>query len=1014
MKTINAKRIAAVAASLLIGLAFAGTGVTWNNIPIINNQGQPVVQVVVGSAAQPSDGVVAANIAAVLGNLAFTSVNVTASVSQSSLSKVNCVVTTPQCTLTNQQVWFNEKGFTAPSGSYAFTALIGSVFNGAVNLGSPQNTKTLQSSTTYTYPGAFANNQPGLQMSPVASPYSGSVTPPAPQTVTASSNGGGLSSSGFGGTGFRLSGNDNLLQVTSSQLPSLLTNWGSYGESTTLWFTGIPVFDQSTSPAVNNFAVFDVGGAYQAMFNKPIQWRTGSNSINNAAINFMGANWTILNYKLPGASAWNRYTTQTLQSPATASGNAMLGGAISLASTLTPVQTVYVGHNITSGGFTVSLTDLGQPNSSGTSQASVNVFYNGTLTNTTQLAPGVTTKFTVGMHNIYVKVNQTFAGLYAYQKWAKFQLYSNVMNVTDNTALNQTNANGWTARLWWTNTTNGAGSMPNALAGIVVYNTSPNNNPLLPGQTFKIATPNMTNYQLNFVGSTLGTNFDPVTFTTGTTTTSYQNLGSNPATTGLGNIANLTQQPSPTLTVSSGSVTGAFTYAGQVSSQLYYNLVPYKLNEVANGITAGSLLSTGVNAIGVTTDNVLLTSTNGDASIITPSNPLTVTVVGYTTSSQAGGVSNTLASNSVTFYALPGGSNSVGLGELLYNVTNMYFSRPVPLLDANVVTYTPPTTAVGNTLAYLSSTTPYLMYYSQSGQSNYRLTSGSSVNYNQQNGQPIEYFNLSASTVSGVSGTSKQYFTYKVTEYPVPAITSTNDVLELGIYNSSTGISASPYFQLNTSVAGTKNNATYVSSQGTSVNAPQGFMTERGSKVASISPTSVTLDLAKAVDTLQFVVSPTIGYNASTSSTTTSVGPVGIGQAVPGVANLTVSKVNATCAFTATSCNVTGLGNLTATPSQTQAVTPVYLHTDTTPLVVLDSQANPAATLIVVGSKYVNSVAGQVFAQNPSLNSSFGPSSVVVSAEGTNRILVAGYSANQTVQAGNQFIQQLLQAAGVA
>ena len=242
MKTINAKRIAAVAASLLMGLAFAGTGgVTWNNIPIINNQGQPVVQVVVGSTAQPSDGVVAANIAAVLGNLAFTSVSVTATAS--GLSNVHCAVTTPSCTLTNQQVWFKESGFSAPSGSYAFTALIGSVLNGGVTLGSPVTTKTLTSSSTYGYPDS--GSTPGVQSSPTFSPYTGSVNGgvPAPQTLTASTNGGGVSSSGFGGTGFKSISMDNLLEVTNAQLPSLLNNWGSYGQTNLLWFSGFPVFD---------------------------------------------------------------------------------------------------------------------------------------------------------------------------------------------------------------------------------------------------------------------------------------------------------------------------------------------------------------------------------------------------------------------------------------------------------------------------------------------------------------------------------------------------------------------------------------------------------------------------------------------------------------------------------------------------------------------------------------------------------------------------------------------------
>ncbi|MDE1767908.1 MAG: S-layer protein [Candidatus Micrarchaeota archaeon] len=1002
MKTINAKRIAAVAASLLMGLAFAGTGgVTWSNIPIINNQGQPVVQIVVGSTAQPSDGVVAANIAAVLGNLAFTSVNVTAT--PGGLSNVHCVVTTPTCTLTNQQVWFNEHGFSAPSGSYSFTALIGSVFNAGLTLGSPSNTKSLATSSSYGYP---VTSTVALALSPQTSPYSGGPTPPYSQTVTASTNGGGMSSSGFGGTGFRSGQIDSMLEVTNSQLPALLNNWGSYGESSQLWITGEPVFDQASG--VNNFAVFDAGGAYQVLFNKPIPYRTAGNAINNANIQFLGKNWTVLNYQLPGTSKWNSAVSATASA---SSSNAVLGGALSLAASLTPVQTIYVGHNVSSGGFTVSLTDLGQPNSGGTSQASINLYYNGTLTNTTQISPGNTTKFQVGSHTVYVKVNQTFAGLYAYQKWAKMQLYSNVFNITDNAALNTTNANGWTARLWWTNSTGSAG-IDNELSSIVIYNTTPSSNPLLPGQSFTFVTPNMTNWKVSFVGSTLGNNFDPATFALSTTTTGYANNG---AINGVHTpLANLTQQPTPELVVSS-QIPNAFSYAGQVGGQLVYNLEPYQVQQVANGVASNGMTSGGS---GVNKAVVTLTSTNGDANVVTATNPLTVTVTGYTTSTFAGGSSNTLSTNSVTFYGLPSGTNSIGLGENLYNVTNIYLSRVVPLVNANVVNYgtgiAGAANAIGNTMAVLSVQSPQLMYIQTSGQSNYHLTSGSTVSYNQQNGQPTETFSLSPVTPSSIFG-SHQYFTYALTENAVPGSTSTSDMLEIGVFNNTAGIGTSPYFQLNTSLSNNRNNLTYVSSQSNQVNAPVGFYTERGTKVASISPSSVTLDLAKAVDTLQFVVGPTSGTSSNATSLTTQVGPVGVGQAVPGFANLTVSKVNATCAFSSTSCSVSGLSNLTATPSVTSAITPVAggLNTATTPLAVLDSNANSASTLIVVGSKYVNSVAAQIFAQNSALNASFGPGSApVVSAEGTNRILVAGYSANQTVQAGNQFINDLLQAAG--
>jgi hypothetical protein len=267
---------------------------------------------------------------------------------------------------------------------------------------------------------------------------------------------------------------------------------------------------------------------------------------------------------------------------------------------------------------------------------------------------------------------------------------------------------------------------------------------------------------------------------------------------------------------------------------------------------------------------------------------------------------------------------------------------------------------------------------------------------------------------TGFTEGQHKYGTYTINEYNVPSYTGANgaDALAFGIYNSSNSGSNPFQFVVNQSTTGTKNNMSYTSSQNVVTNAPNGFITERGSKVASETPSTLTVNLAKVVDTLQFVVGPVVGVTTSNTVTSQSVGPVGVGQAVPGFSNLTVSKVNATCTFASTSCSVSGLSNLTATPSVTSAVVPVELNTATTPLVVLDSNANSAATLIVVGSLYVNSVAQQVFAQNPSLNSSFGPSSVVASAEGTNRILVAGYTANQTVTAGNEFINQLLQAAG--
>ena len=987
MKSLKAKRIAAVAASVLVGLAFAGQGVTFGNIPIINSQGQPVVQIVVGSQAAPSDGVVAANIAAVIGNLAFTSTNVTATVSGT--SNLKCVISTPTCTLTNQQVYLGESGLASSSSSYVFSALIGSVLNRAVSLDTLQSTKSLQTGNQY----AFQESD-SLTASPSASPYTAAGYVPF-STVTATNNGGGVSFPGFTSSGY-----DNILQVTNANLPSLLNNYGSNGESEVLWVTGFPVYDQQNS--VHQFQLISAGGAYQVVFNTPIQNRTSSNGVNiNSPIMLLGKGWTIL-------QAWGAGKTTSVTS-----STAVAGGKLKLASSLTPLTTLYVGQNMTTGPFTVVLQDLGQPNTNGVSPASVAVYTNGKLTNETAIAPGNAniTKFNVSGQTLYLEVNQTFAGLYAYQKWAKIQAYSNIMNLTNNQVFNQTNDPGWKVNLLWTNTTSTTGGKPVALKSIVIYNVTPEN--LNAGQSFSFIQ-NPSAYKLTFVGSTLGTsNYDPVTATSSYQgSIQYQNYGSATPT-------NITE-PAQILTVTS-SIPGAFSYAGQTSSSVMYDLTPYTLTASANAMgftTANTPDST----------NVVLSVPNGN--FISTTNPLTVTVTGYPITgtnslSSTAGSSGAITEQAQFTNSIVATSNTLQLGRPLYNVTAIQLSRAIPgtvtvSVDTfNSVAPTGSNTALLGTLT--NAANGYILYGPQSGKVYYSAspaTAGNSVVYNQQNGQPTSSFQLTMnpSPTLPATGGIAQYGYFSMNEVAVPTNTAAQDQLNFGIYNSTGGVGASPLFQLNDSAAiglfagGTRNNMTYVSTSNSIMNVNQGFVTERGSVVQTISPTSVTVNFAKSVGMLQFIASAS---NATVANTTTHVvGPIKIGQAVPGLANVTVENVTASCAVGAAAgnCTVSGVSNLTATPSVTQAVTPVKLNTATTPLAVLDSNANSASTLIVVGSKYVNSVAAQVFAQNPSLNTSFGPGSVVVQALGGSRILVAGYTANQTVQAGNQFIQDLLSA----
>jgi len=343
--------------------------VTFQNVPIINNAGTPVVQIVVGSSAKPSDGVAAANIAAAIGNLAFTTVPLTASVNATQAKSVlHVVVTNPSYALSNQQVWLNESSSTfGSSGTYGFGALIGSVLNRGIPLGSPANTKYL-SASGYGYPVGTGGQIP-ISASPPYSVFTAAGFVPTSTSVSASSNGGGVTFTSFRNN--TAPGYDNVLQVTNSQLPGLLSNSGSSGETESLWLTGFPVYDQQSG--VNSFAIVDVDGAYEATFNKPISvFATNGNTVtvkagngvNNAAFSLLGKNWTIVGVTPPASGS---YATTT----------AVAGGALQLAQSLSPLTTVYVGQNLTSGNFKVVLNDLGEPNSNGVSPAALSIYYNG-------------------------------------------------------------------------------------------------------------------------------------------------------------------------------------------------------------------------------------------------------------------------------------------------------------------------------------------------------------------------------------------------------------------------------------------------------------------------------------------------------------------------------------------------------------------------------------------------------------------------------------------------------------
>ncbi len=1012
MRSIKAKRIAAVAASLLVGLAFASQGVNFGTVPIINNQGQPVVQIVVGSQAKPSDGVVAANIAAVIGSLAHSSQNITAYVS--GRSGISCVVTTPTCTLSNQQVWLGEKGLVVPAGSYSFSALIGSVLNpGVLSSGNLENTKTIQSTAgSFDYPDSTTSPYSITSTPTATSVYTGISSGISPSTsVSATNNGGGVTFTRFTNNGF-----DNILQLTNSQVPGLLSSAGTYQESESLWLAGFPVYNQNTG----QLSVLDTNGAYQITFGKPIQNTTSTGKI-SAQFSLLGSNWTVYNMSVPKMAG-------------VSSSDFIVGGSATFAQSSTPVETVYVGQNISTGPFKVVLSDLSYPNSNGLANAALSIYKNGVLTNVTSAGPASNDNVVVNASGtkLYIDVSQTFPGLYAYQKWAKIQLFSNTFTVKSGQNFNSANGNNWLAALRWTtnqSTPADENSYNGALQGIILYSNQSNQQTLTPGSSMAYIT-NPAKWNINFVGDSLGApssgnaNYDALQLSTtngGGSAWTYSNGQTglvSPtvdtfATNGLLESSSATVQQINETTVTepvnifqvSSSIPTAFqinsgSYAAPTSNlqTLDYNLNPYTFS-ASNAIDSAGIANVVASGVGGLIFQLNNNGVNGN--YVTSSNPLTVYVTGYR---QVGSTSTT--TYSVSF----NGFNTQTLqGDYLTNATNIQLGMALPLPGANVLVYETANTANGiNANSVLlgtltPSSTPTLLY--KVPQYSYYIapTVDTATYTGEQNNVN---FALGVSTTPANTVARGQYFTYTIPEITSPSVTTPNANVIVGLTNSSSVTSTAPLYWLN-ETNGNNNAVEYQSSQNVQTKAVQGFRTERGGEVGSVGTSSITYYEPKSVDGLEFLIGAATSNTVNTS-TTKLYGPYTVGQAT-NIANVTIGKVNATCAFSTTSCNVTGLNNLTAVPSATSAVVGSPLNTATTPIAVLDSNANNSTNLIVIGSGYVNSVAQSIFNANPSLQSSFGQNSTIVQAFGNNKILVAGYTAQQTVNAGNEFINQLLQ-----
>lgn len=206
----------------------------------------------------------------------------------------------------------------------------------------------------------------------------------------------------------------------------------------------------------------------------------------------------------------------------------------------------------------------------------------------------------------------------------------------------------------------------------------------------------------------------------------------------------------------------------------------------------------------------------------------------------------------------------------------------------------------------------------------------------------------------------------------------------------------------------------YLGSSGaiTTAEREAGFTSQKGSVIASRSSSAITFKMAKKLGEFQYFIKPSSSsVEAGTSTQTLSEGQqvtvqdstVKVKQISETVGACSVSGGESAC--TASSAGMSAVLDIAGTPASATFAVP-YKMSATDRLVVLDSEAPSAESLILVGGQLVNTLTASAIAGTDVKIDK--PGVKVVSAVSDNRIVVAGYTAQDTQEAASQFISELL------
>ena len=457
---VNLRKVGAiVAGAAILASSAAFAGLMFGSTTLVDDNGAPVAKVVVGSMAQPSDGVAASLIAGKIVSETYKSQTLTAQVSGSASCSAGNATGTGTCAISNEkaQLSITVPGTTA-LGTWTGNNLIGDYLNRRL-LDRKVNNES-DSDTAYQFGSSDTSDS--------ANPF------------TAGSAGGNLGSD----EQFLYKVDGGAFSPFADRTVTDDSSGNSYVEHQAMWIDGDNHFSTDVKDTIGHLNFL----AYSLKFDGPggktigipvctqavnLDYtackKTGGNiddgtETHRVKVAFLGEDWIISQMEAPAQSATTNESTESM---------IVNGGFIKLAKE-SVAGILNQGESLPVDNMKFQLDDL-EAHGSATSAIISVLDANGNILKKDTIPPGETKDFNLGGKSYRFHVYKVAPGYTFGAKWADVAIFSKELTLTDGQKLDQDNAKNeaYQVALGWKNLDASTDQQaPDTLRTAIVYSDS--------------------------------------------------------------------------------------------------------------------------------------------------------------------------------------------------------------------------------------------------------------------------------------------------------------------------------------------------------------------------------------------------------------------------------------------------------------------------------------------------------------------------------------------------------------